>query len=122
MKLRICIQAENSASATVFSVYAPTLPSSDTTKERFYEELCRALRAASTTDKRIVLGDFNARVGSCQETWDRVLGRFGNSVQRVFASSSTIAENSINDHWESFLRFPIRDELDEFPTTRDISN
>ena len=58
-------------------VYAPTPPSSDTTKERFYEELCRALRAVSTTDKLIVLGDFNARVGSDHETWNRVLGRFG---------------------------------------------
>ena len=34
------------------------------------------LRAISTTDKLIVLGNFNARVGSNHETWDRVLGRF----------------------------------------------
>ena len=62
MKMRIFIQADNNAFATVFSVHAPpTLPSSDTAKERFYEELCCALRAVSTTDKLIVLGDFNAR-------------------------------------------------------------
>ena len=74
MKMRICTQADNNAFA---AVYAPTLPSSDTAKERFYEELCRALRAVSTTDKLIVLGDFNARVGSDHETWNRVLGSFG---------------------------------------------
>ena len=51
--------------------------SRNTTKERFYEELCRALKAVSTTDKLIVLGDLNSCVGSDHETWDRVLGRFG---------------------------------------------
>ncbi|KAI0241768.1 hypothetical protein LSAT2_019458, partial [Lamellibrachia satsuma] len=46
MKIRICIQIDNNAFATVFSVYAPTLPNSDMAKQRFYEELCRALRDA----------------------------------------------------------------------------
>ena len=57
MKMRICIQADNNALATVFSVYAPTPPSSDTTKERFYEELCRLRSdpAQQRYDKRTVL-------------------------------------------------------------------
>ena len=46
MKIRICIQIDNHAFATVFGVYAPTLPNSDMAKQRFNEELCRALRDA----------------------------------------------------------------------------
>ena len=72
MKMRICTQADNNAFATVFSVYAPTLPISDTTKERFYEELCRALRPVSTTDKLFVRRDLGQSVG---KVWTKQLQR-----------------------------------------------
>ncbi|KAI0227663.1 Craniofacial development protein 2 [Lamellibrachia satsuma] len=119
MKMRICIQADNNKTfATLFSVYGPTLPSSDTAKERFYEELCHALRAVSTTDKRIVLGDFNARVGSDHVTWDRVLERFGRSNCNAngelllslcadFDLAITNSYSSVPDKWFYTWQHPI---------------
>ena len=98
MKMRIF------AFATVFSVYVPTLPCSDTAKERFYEELCRALRAVSTTDKLIVLGDFNARVGSDHETWEGLDEATANgelllSLCVDFDIASTNSYFSVPDTW-----------------------
>ncbi|XP_072170030.1 craniofacial development protein 2-like [Diadema setosum] len=43
--------------ATLISTYAPTMTSPDDVKEQFYEDLPNA-------DKLIILGDFNARVGT----------------------------------------------------------
>ena len=45
----MCIRVGNNAFATVISVYAPTLMSSESRMERFYEEL----RFTLVTDKRI---------------------------------------------------------------------
>jgi len=57
--------------------YAPTLYSSEEDKYRFYHSLEEVLSNVSSSDKLIILGDFNARVGTDHHTWDRVLGRFG---------------------------------------------
>ena len=52
---------------TLICAYAPTLLSEETTKYRFYEELTASVRGVDKTDKLIILGDFNARVGSNQQ-------------------------------------------------------
>ena len=63
--------------ATLISVYAPTMTSPDETKENFYNQLRRTLRDTPRTDKLILMGDFNARVGRDYEKWQSVLGRHG---------------------------------------------
>merc|ERR1712208_102553 len=63
--------------ATLISVYAPTMQYSDEDKEKFYSELRTAIDAVPNADKLIILGDFNARVGSDWSAWDGVLGRHG---------------------------------------------
>ena len=63
--------------ATLISVYAPTMQYSDEDKEKFYSELRAAIDAVPNADKLIILGDFNARVGSDWSAWDGVLGRHG---------------------------------------------
>jgi hypothetical protein len=62
---------------TIISAYAPTMSYSPEAKECFYEDLERAIRSTPHTDKLIVLGDFNARVGNNSEAWKDVLGTHG---------------------------------------------
>ena len=62
---------------TILSCYAPTLTSEDEQKDLFYEELHTALSETKKEDKIILLGDFNARVGTDAAVWDGVIGRNG---------------------------------------------
>jgi len=50
--------------ATFISTYAPTLPSDDETKDHYYAMLRSTLMQVPRRDKLIVLGDFNAIIGS----------------------------------------------------------
>ncbi|XP_047490815.1 uncharacterized protein LOC125040304 [Penaeus chinensis] len=60
---------------TLISVYAPTLMASSDTKDEFYENLCATLLKVTPKDQVILLGDFNARVGSDYEAWPSCLGK-----------------------------------------------
>nr|VZI44767.1 unnamed protein product [Spirometra erinaceieuropaei] len=50
--------------ATIIDAYAPPMTSSDAARDKFYEDLQALLATVSKADKLIVLGDFNARVGT----------------------------------------------------------
>ncbi|BHF69635.1 hypothetical protein SprV_0301268100 [Sparganum proliferum] len=63
--------------ATIISAYAPSMTSSDTAKDKFYEDLHVLLATVSKADKLIVLGDFNASVVTDHASWRRVLGSHG---------------------------------------------
>ncbi|BHF84221.1 hypothetical protein SprV_0902737100 [Sparganum proliferum] len=60
--------------ATIISVYAPPMTSSDAAKDTFYEDLHAILATVSKADKLVFLGDFNARVGTDHTAWRGVLG------------------------------------------------
>lgn len=75
MKLRIPLS--KSRYLTVISAYAPTLTSPDEDKEQFYEHFDQVIRSTSQSDKLVVLGDFNARIGKDPGSWEGVLGRHG---------------------------------------------
>ena len=60
---------------TVIQVYAPTSNAEETEVERFYEDLPDLLELTPKKDVLIILGDWNAKVGS-QET-PGVTGKFG---------------------------------------------
>ena len=62
---------------SLISAYAPTLPSSDESKESFYGALSDAIKAVPSSHKLLVLGDFNARVGVDYSSWENVIGRHG---------------------------------------------
>ena len=49
---------------TIISAYAPTMQYEDRDKEAFYEKLSEVVQETSKSDKLLLLGDFNARVGS----------------------------------------------------------
>ena len=49
---------------TLLSTYAPTEDSSDTLKDEFYDQLSRECEKAHKYDILILLGDFNAKIGT----------------------------------------------------------
>ncbi|XP_063598196.1 craniofacial development protein 2-like [Penaeus indicus] len=63
--------------ATLVSAYAPTMTNTDEVKEAFYEDLNATISAVPRADKLILLGDFNARVGTDYASWKGILGRNG---------------------------------------------
>ena len=75
MKLRFPLKP--SRHVTVINAYAPTLTSSDEAKDAFYEELNSLMKDAPQSDKLILQGDFNARVGTDCINWKGVLGPHG---------------------------------------------
>ncbi|PZC80141.1 hypothetical protein B5X24_HaOG215363 [Helicoverpa armigera] len=75
MTLRIPIASNKFAH--LISVYAPTLPSADEDKETFYQQLKQTLENIPACDKIVLLGDFNARVGTEYDIWDGALGKHG---------------------------------------------
>ena len=63
--------------ATIVSAYAPTMTNPDEVKDKFYDDLDSVISAAPRTDKLILFGDFNARVGTDHQTWEGVIGSEG---------------------------------------------
>ncbi|BHF80615.1 hypothetical protein SprV_0702374300 [Sparganum proliferum] len=64
--------------ATIISAYAPPMTTPDAAaRDKFYEDLHALLATVSKADKLIVLGDFNARVGTDHTAWRGVLGPHG---------------------------------------------
>ena len=61
----------------IISAYAPTMTQSQEVREQFYDELYQILDKIPPSDKLLLLGDFNARVGVDHEGWDGVLGKHG---------------------------------------------
>jgi len=62
---------------TIISAYAPTMTNPDEVKAKFYEELHTVIADVPKADKLILLGDFNARVGTDSVAWEGVLGQHG---------------------------------------------
>ena len=70
--------------ATIIAIYAPVNPTNATSdaqapSDAFYDSLHSTLSSASSRDMTIVLGDFNARVGSRSSQWSSVIGPYGPS-------------------------------------------
>ena len=63
--------------ATLVSAYAPTMTNPAEIKEKFYEDLAAVISSVPSSDKLIILGDFNARVGQDHAAWPGVLGNQG---------------------------------------------
>ena len=63
--------------ATIVSAYVPKMTNPDEVKDKFYNDLDDVISATPRTDKLILLGDFNARVGTDHQTWEGVIGPEG---------------------------------------------
>ena len=75
MSLRIPLAKGNFA--TVICAYGPTLDSDEEIKDKFYDDLQTLFQRIPSTDKLVLLGDLNARVGTDHEVWEGILGRHG---------------------------------------------
>ena len=62
---------------TLVSAYAPTMTYSQEAKEQFYHTLQEVINEVPATDKLLLMGDFNARVGRDQNAWPTVIGSHG---------------------------------------------
>ncbi|BHF61060.1 hypothetical protein SprV_0100403100 [Sparganum proliferum] len=63
--------------AKIISAYASTMTDSDEAKTKFYENLHALLASVPRAVRLIVLGEFNARVGTDHAAWRGVLGPHG---------------------------------------------
>ncbi|BHF77615.1 hypothetical protein SprV_0602072300 [Sparganum proliferum] len=63
--------------ATIISAYAPPMTSPEAARDKFYEDPHALLATVSKADKLVVLGDFNARVGTDHTARRGVLGPHG---------------------------------------------
>ena len=90
----------------VIVCYAPTFHSKREAKENFYDELQATLRSISEADRYVLLGDFNARVGSRLgpgDEWRDVRGPHGvgtcNGAGRDLLSFLAINSSTICNTW-----------------------
>jgi len=75
--IRMRLPLNDKRYVTIICCYAPTMTHTDESKESFYAALTTAVKQVPHDDKLLLLGDFNARVGSDVETWPSVLGHHG---------------------------------------------
>ena len=75
MTMRLHLSKDNFA--TIISVYAPTMTNPDKNKEAFYNQLASVLSCIPRTDKLLLIGDFNARIGRENDKWPLVMGKHG---------------------------------------------
>ena len=62
---------------SIISAYAPTLAQSDEAKDNFYGALSDAIDRVPHANKLLLMGDFNARVGTDHASWENTLGSHG---------------------------------------------
>lgn len=76
---------------TLISVYAPTMTNLDAVKDRFHD-LHTVNATVSKADKLVILGDFNARVGSDSVSWKDVISKdeIGHCNSNVFCYSRPV--------------------------------
>ena len=70
MTLRLPLSGKRPA--TIESAYAPTMTNTDEVKDKFYDDLDSVISATL-----ILLGDFNARIGTDHQTWEGLIGTEG---------------------------------------------
>ena len=83
--------------ATFIQVYAPTADSSNDEIISFYNDLQITLNSIPKKDYVIILGDFNAKIGTYQPLWKDSMCKFG--------------IGNINKCSERLLQFCIANEL-----------
>ena len=58
---------------TIVSAYAPTITNPDEVKDKLYNDFDDVISASLRTNTLILLGVFNARVGTYHKTWEVVI-------------------------------------------------
>ena len=90
----------NSISLHIVVCDSPTFRASKDTEFQFFSELQDVLNDVPHKDKLVVLGNFNARIGSRERTgdeWDRVHGPHGYGECNVAGKSLPLSFLSMNN-------------------------
>ena len=74
--LNLCLNTTKGP-VTLVSVYVPMLSTTLDAKDEFYENLASTIRNIPSTKQLVLLGNFNARVGTDNDSWPSCLGPFG---------------------------------------------
>ncbi|XP_072043646.1 uncharacterized protein [Amphiura filiformis] len=61
----------------IINVYAPTTAHSDAESDEFYDGLQHHLQNVNKKEKLILMGDFNAKIGSDSKAWTPAMGKYG---------------------------------------------
>ena len=75
--MTLTLNLEYDRRAILISCYAPPLNRPEQEKNEFYQQLREIVAFVQHRDKLILLGDFNARVGTDSASWGGVLGHHG---------------------------------------------
>jgi len=74
-RILLCKLQARPFNIVIIQVYAPTCDHSDEEVDRFYEDLETTLKQTKSRDIKIVMGDFNAKVGNT--TISQYVGKYG---------------------------------------------
>ena len=77
------IPLTNDRNATIVSAYAPTMANPEENKEAFYSQLTGTLRNIPSTDKLLLIWNFNARIGRENDKWPSALGKYGIRIRKM---------------------------------------
>ena len=75
MTMRIPLTKDRNS--IIVSAYTLTMVNPEENKETFYSQLKGTLRNIPSTDKLLLIGDFNARTGRENDKWSSALGKYG---------------------------------------------
>ena len=74
--MTMIIPRTKDGNATIVSAYNPTMANPEENKETLYSQLKGALRNILSTDKLLLIVDFNARIGRENDKWPSALGKY----------------------------------------------
>ncbi|XP_072022386.1 craniofacial development protein 2-like [Amphiura filiformis] len=74
--ISVTVQLTGNKQLRIVQVYAPTSEYDDEAVEEVYEEIAKAIEE-SEAEYTIVMGDFNAKIGSYQPGEESIMGKFG---------------------------------------------
>ena len=75
--MTLSLPLSSNKNATIVSAYAPAMTNPDEVKDKFYADFDNIISATSRTYMLILLGHFNARIGTDHQTLEGVIGSEG---------------------------------------------
>ena len=75
--MKLCLSLADDCYVTIINGSDPTMTHTEEEKEMFHVKLHQITNSIPRSDKEILLGDFNSRVGSDWRTWQPATGKFG---------------------------------------------
>ena len=96
----------------------------DEVKDQFYDDLDSVISATTRTDKLILLGDFNTRVGTDHQTLEEVIGTEGKGMLctlRQKEETIAFAKAMVSSFWQSVQSMLITNTVFRLPTRNKTS-